>query len=33
MVKLARDIIKKGKIGDVVKIITQFPQGWLVKPE
>lgn len=33
MVKLARDIVKKGMIGDVIKIIVQFPQGWLTKPE
>lgn len=33
MVKLARDIVRRGMIGDVVKIIAQYPQGWLSKPE
>ena len=32
MVKLARDIVKKGMIGDVKKIVVQFPQGWLAEP-
>jgi predicted dehydrogenase len=30
MVKLARDIVKKGKIGKVLKIVVQYPQGWLI---
>jgi predicted dehydrogenase len=32
MVKLAKDIVKKGKIGKVLKIIAQYPQGWLAEP-
>lgn len=32
MVKLAKDIVKQGKIGKVLKIIVQYPQGWLVNP-
>ena len=32
MVKLAKDIVKKGMIGKVLKIIVQYPQGWLVTP-
>ncbi len=32
MVKLARDLVKQGKLGKVLKIIVQYPQGWLVKP-
>lgn len=30
MVKLARDLVKQGAIGIVLKIIVQYPQGWLV---
>jgi len=33
MVKLARDIVGKGMVGDVVKIVAQYPQGWLIHPE
>ena len=33
MVKLARDITRMGMIGEVVKVITQYPQGWLIEPE
>ncbi|MCK4999719.1 MAG: hypothetical protein KAS23_09295, partial [Anaerohalosphaera sp.] len=29
MVKLARDMVKKGKIGKIRKIVVQYPQGWL----
>jgi len=32
MVKLARDLVKKGKLGKVLKIVVQYPQGWLLKP-
>jgi predicted dehydrogenase len=32
MVKLARDLVKQGKIGKVLKIIVQYPQGWLINP-
>ena len=32
MVKLARDIVKKGMIGRILKIIVQYPQGWLIEP-
>lgn len=32
MVKLARDVVKKGMIGKVLKIIVQYPQGWLATP-
>lgn len=30
MVKLARDLVKQGHIGNVLKLIVQYPQGWLV---
>ncbi|MCX7043973.1 MAG: Gfo/Idh/MocA family oxidoreductase [Candidatus Sumerlaeota bacterium] len=29
MVKLARDMIRKGELGQIRKIIVQYPQGWL----
>lgn len=29
MVKLARDMVKNGEIGNVRKIVVQYPQGWL----
>ncbi len=32
MVKLARDIIASGKIGEVRKVVVQYPQGWLASP-
>ena len=32
MVKLARDLVKRGKLGEVLKIVVQYPQGWLIKP-
>jgi predicted dehydrogenase len=32
MVKLARDMVRQGDLGRVLKIIVQYPQGWLVQP-
>ncbi|MCD6375718.1 MAG: Gfo/Idh/MocA family oxidoreductase [Caldisericaceae bacterium] len=32
MVKLARDMVKKGELGAVRKIVVQYPQGWLATP-
>lgn len=32
MVKEARGLIKKGELGRVLKIIVEYPQGWLLKP-
>ncbi len=32
MVKLAKDLVRKGDIGEIYKIVVQYPQGWLVKP-
>ena len=29
MVKLARDMVKSGKLGKIRKIVVQYPQGWL----
>ncbi|OVE76781.1 oxidoreductase [bacterium E08(2017)] len=32
MVKLAKDMVKDGDIGKVLKVVVQYPQGWLIKP-
>ncbi len=32
MVKLARDMIKQGDLGKIVKVVVQYPQGWLARP-
>lgn len=29
MVKLARDIVEKGDLGGIRKVVVQYPQGWL----
>jgi predicted dehydrogenase len=29
MVKLAREMVKKGDVGNIRKIVVQYPQGWL----
>jgi len=32
MVKLARDMVKQGDLGKILKIVVQYPQGWLIRP-
>ncbi len=32
MVKLARDIVRGGELGELRKILVQYPQGWLSAP-
>jgi predicted dehydrogenase len=32
MVKLARDIVRGGDLGEIRKIVVQYPQGWLATP-
>lgn len=32
MVKLAKDLVKQGQIGNIRKIVVQYPQGWLATP-
>ena len=32
MVKLARDMVRQGDLGKIIKIVVQYPQGWLIKP-
>ncbi|MBC8482048.1 MAG: Gfo/Idh/MocA family oxidoreductase [Planctomycetes bacterium] len=29
MVKLARDMVRQGKLGKIRKVVVQYPQGWL----
>ena len=31
MVKLARDLVRGGKLGKVLKVVVQYPQGWLIQ--
>jgi predicted dehydrogenase len=32
MVKLARDMVRHGDLGRILKIVVQYPQGWLIRP-
>lgn len=32
MVKEARDLIKSGKLGNLRKVVVEYPQGWLSRP-
>ncbi|MBT3501957.1 MAG: Gfo/Idh/MocA family oxidoreductase [Candidatus Marinimicrobia bacterium] len=32
MVKLARDLVRKNELGNIRKIVVQYPQGWLATP-
>jgi len=32
MVKLARDMVRDGDLGEIRKIVVQYPQGWLATP-
>lgn len=32
MVKLARAMVKQGDLGNILKILVQYPQGWLIHP-
>jgi predicted dehydrogenase len=32
MVKLARDMVREGDLGEIRKIVVQYPQGWLATP-
>jgi predicted dehydrogenase len=32
MVKLARDMVRGGDLGEIRKIVLQYPQGWLATP-
>ncbi|MBV9491466.1 MAG: Gfo/Idh/MocA family oxidoreductase [Verrucomicrobia bacterium] len=32
MVKEAREIVRRGELGKVLKVVTEYPQGWLLNP-
>jgi predicted dehydrogenase len=32
MVKLARDMVRQGDLGEIRKVVVQYPQGWLATP-
>lgn len=32
MVKLAKDMVKQGDLGKILKIVVQYPQEWLARP-
>ena len=32
MVKLSRDLVRNGYLGDVRKVVLEYPQGWLATP-
>lgn len=32
MVKLARDLVRRGDLGQIMKVVVEYPQGWLIEP-
>jgi len=32
MVKLARDLVRQGELGEIRKVVVIYPQGWLARP-
>jgi predicted dehydrogenase len=32
MVKEAREIVRRGELGKLLKVVTEYPQGWLLNP-
>ncbi|MBL7115651.1 MAG: Gfo/Idh/MocA family oxidoreductase [Kiritimatiellae bacterium] len=32
MAKLAKDMVKQGDLGKILKVVVQYPQGWLIRP-
>ena len=32
MVKEARELVRNGELGDILKVVAEYPQGWLIKP-
>lgn len=32
LVKLARDLVRAGDLGRILKVVVQYPQGWLSRP-
>lgn len=32
MVKEAREFVRRGELGEILKVVVEYPQGWLLKP-
>jgi predicted dehydrogenase len=32
MVKEARELVRNGELGEILKVVAEYPQGWLIKP-
>jgi predicted dehydrogenase len=32
MVKEAREFVRNGELGEILKVVAEYPQGWLIKP-
>jgi len=32
MAKLAKDMVQQGDLGKILKVVVQYPQGWLIRP-
>jgi len=32
MVKLARELVKKGQLGKILKVVVNYPQSWMIEP-
>jgi predicted dehydrogenase len=32
MVKQARELVRSGELGEILKVVAEYPQGWLIKP-
>ena len=32
MVKEARELVRKGELGNLLKVVVEYPQGWLINP-
>jgi predicted dehydrogenase len=32
MVKEARELVRRGELGDLLKVVVEYPQGWLINP-
>ena len=32
MVKEARELVRRGELGSLMKVVVEYPQGWLINP-
>ena len=32
MVKEARELVRNGELGEILELVTEYPQGWFIKP-